>query len=137
MILTLATLEVKGACADQRDLFHSMFGASVDVTRELCISVASKFHFEWAGSQLTLLKPAARADFSCARAAALVDFKDATTAARDDYNRATTAAWDDYDRATAPARDDYDRAVAAAWADYARIRAAAFADAYNSQESQT
>jgi hypothetical protein len=134
-ILTLATLEAKGACADQRDLFRSMFGASVDVTRELCISVASQFSFTWAAQRL--LKATARADFSCARAAALVDFKDATTAARDDYNRATTAAWDDYDRATAPARDDYDRAVAAAWADYARIRAAAFADAYNSQESQT
>jgi hypothetical protein len=111
MILTLATLKEKCACADQCALFRSKFGQSVDVTRELCVSVAGKFDFHWAASNLL------------------------TAPALADYERATAQARADYLRARAPALALYPR-CRRIWADYKRTRATAFADAYNSQSQE-
>jgi hypothetical protein len=132
-ILILDTLKAKGACADQLRLFEEMFGQSVDVTRDLCVSVADKFNFTWAAREL--LTAPALADYERATATAWPDYERATATAWADYGRATATAWADYGRATATARADYGRAMATARADYGRARAAAFANAYNSQEN--
>jgi hypothetical protein len=105
-ILTLQTLIEKGACANQVDLFRLKFGESVEVTEELCVSVAHDFDFGWAGRQL--LSPAAR------RA----------------YEKAETAAGRAYEKAEAPAWCAYEKAKAAAWRAYEKAKAAAFARAY-------
>jgi hypothetical protein len=109
MRITLQQLTDKDACQEQVDLFRALFGDSVDVTEELCASVAGKFDFDWAAS--SLLAPSARAEY-----------KRATAPAWAEYKRATAPAWAEYKRATAPARDEYERATAVA-----------FAIAYNSQ----
>jgi hypothetical protein len=131
-ILTLATLKAKGACADQCALFRSKFGDSVDVTPELCVSVAAQFDWGWAACNL--LTAPALADYERATAAAWADYDRAKAApARADFERATAAAWADYERARAAAWADYDRAKAPALADYGRARAPAFGLAFNSQ----
>jgi hypothetical protein len=78
-ILELQTLVNNGACADQLALFRKMFGYSVAITPELCVSVADKFNFTWAAR---LLSSAALAEFkrvtAPALAGALADYKRTT-----------------------------------------------------------
>lgn len=50
--LKLQTLIDLGACQPQVDLVRARFGESVDITPELCESVASDFDFEWAAENL-------------------------------------------------------------------------------------
>ena len=110
--LTLQTLIDEHACLSQAELFSNTFGDSVEVTPELCLSVADKFDWDWAARHL--LSSVARADYVRA-----------TEACADDYDRVTAPAWADYVRATASAQADYNRATAPAWADYGRVMASA------------
>ena len=50
--LTLQTLIDKHACLSQAELFGNTFGDSVEVTPELCLSVADKFDWDWAARHL-------------------------------------------------------------------------------------
>jgi hypothetical protein len=132
--LHIKQLTDQHACADQVDLFRVLFGDSVGITEELCVSVADKFDFGWAA--VHLLTKAARADYDRAVASARADYERITVPARADYDRARASALADYDRAdyeriTVPAQADYDRAWASARADYERVVAKAFAKAYN------
>jgi hypothetical protein len=106
MILQLQTLIDKDACPDQCDLFRKKFGSSVDVTPELCESVASLFHFSWAAEHLLSAQALA------------------------DYIRIGAPAWADYERIKAPALADYERIKASALADYQRITARTFGELY-------
>ena len=91
-VLTLATLIDKGACSSQVDLFRSRFGESVEVTAELCASVAAVFDWDWAARNL--LSPPAWAE----------------------YERVRAPAWAEDERVTAPASAEYERVRATAWA---------------------
>ena len=91
-VLTLATLIDKGACSSQVDLFRSRFGESVEVTAELCASVAAVFDWDWAARNL--LSPPAWAE----------------------YERVRAPAWAEHERVTAPALAEYERVRAASWA---------------------
>jgi hypothetical protein len=104
--LKLSQLIAAKACQSQIDKFRARFGESVEVTRELCESVASEFDFDWAAANLL------------------------SALARAEYDRVRAAAWAEYARVVALAWDEYVRVRAPAWAEYDRVRAAAFADAY-------
>jgi hypothetical protein len=104
--LKLSQLIAAKACQSQVDKFRARFGESVEVTRELCESVASEFDFDWAAANLL------------------------SAPARAEYERVTAPAQADYERVTAPAWAEYARVRAPARAEYERVRAAAFADAY-------
>jgi hypothetical protein len=73
MKLHLKQLTDKGACQAQVNLFRTMFGESVDVTEELCASVAGKFDFYWAAHHL--LTPSARAEYERVRAPAWAEYE--------------------------------------------------------------
>ena len=124
MKLYISQLIDKGACRDQVRLFRARFGESVDVTPELCASVAAEFDFSWAARYL--LSPPALAEYQRAKAPA-----------RAEYQRATATAFAKYQRATAPAWAEYQRATATAFAEYQRATASAFANAYNAMGVQS
>jgi hypothetical protein len=105
-VLTLATLIDKRACNSHVELFRSRFGESVEVTAELCASVAAMFDWGWAASNL--LSPPALAE----------------------YDRVTAPALAEYERVTAPALAEYERVKAPALAEYERVTATAWAQSY-------
>lgn len=45
--ITLQQLIDLGACRDQRDEFERRFGASVEITRELCLEHSYAFNWYW------------------------------------------------------------------------------------------
>ncbi len=116
MKIHLQTLIDKGACRDQVDLFRAMFGKAVNVTEELCVSVADKFNLDWAATHLLTSQ-------------ALAEYNRIKAAAWDDYRRTLAAASADYMRKVS-ALADYERIAASAWADYERAQARAFANVY-------
>ena len=86
--LKLQTLIDLGACQPQVDLSRARFGESVDITPELCESVASELDFEWAAEKLL------------------------TPTARKEYRRVMEAAYAECERVTAPAYAEYERVIA-------------------------
>ena len=105
MIITLKQLDNRGACKGQRDLFEKLFGASVEITKELCIKHASDFDWTWATKNFL------------------------SASAQVEYDKACASAQVEYDKACAPAQVEYDKACAPAWAEYDKACASAFADA--------
>ena len=85
MKITLKQLADAKACREQRELFARTFGKSVEVTRELCVSVADKFDFEWAATHL--LSAQALAEYKRDKAAAWAEYERAKVQAfADAYN---------------------------------------------------
>ena len=120
MKLHIQTLIDKGACSNQVELFRAMFGESVNVTQELCVSVADKFDFEW--TALQLLTPTAQAEYERVRAQAWAE-----------YERVEAPVRAKYERVEAPARAEYERVRASAWAEKERVMASTFAELYNAE----
>ena len=71
--ITLLQLRELGACADQCAEFEKRFGKSVEVTEELCLSVADVFNWDWAAEYL--LGAPALAEYKRVMAAAWADYK--------------------------------------------------------------
>ena len=105
MKITLAMLKEKCACANQVAEFARRFGGEVEVTEQVCVSVASVFNWDWAARHFL------------------------TAAAWAAYSEATAAAWAAYSEARAAARAVDDEATAAAEAAYSEATARAFARA--------
>jgi hypothetical protein len=101
-ILTLKQLVKAKACKEQCDEFKRRFGASVEITPELCESVASVFSFYWATEHLL------------------------TAPARAKYERIRAHA-----EGTSASRRTYERIVAHARTEYERIRARTFGELYS------
>ena len=106
--LTLETLLKRGACADQCQRFADTFGNSVDVTPELCVSVADQF--DWAWAVWRLLSPEAQAE----------------------HERVCALARAEYERVRDSAQAKYERVYAPAWAEYWRVCAREFGRLYAS-----
>jgi len=142
-ILTLAQLKAKGACADQRNEFKRRFGSQVEISVDLCLSVASVFDWTWAAHNF-LSPPAGRA-YEEATAPARRAYKEACARARRAYEEACAATWRAYEEACATtwrayeeacarARRAYEEACARARRAYEEATASAFAHAYLSME---
>jgi len=120
--ITYQTIAGKLACKNQLDAFRALFGESVDITPELCVTHAFAFDWDWAGDNL--LSPTALAEYDRTSASARAEHQRAGASARATalagYNRAAAAA----------AWAEYNRARATAWAEYNRARATAWANAY-------
>ena len=112
------------ACSDQVVLFVQKFGASVDVTVELAVSLAGVFDFHWAAENL--LQPSAWSEYERVKAPALAE-----------YERVKGSAWAEYRRVKTSALAEYERVKASAWAEYERVEASTFATAYLNQEEVT
>ena len=79
MIITLKQLDKRSACTRQRDLFEKLFGASVEITKELCIKHASDFDWTWATKNF--LSAPAQVEYDKARASAQVEYGKACASA--------------------------------------------------------
>jgi len=75
------------------ELFESLFGAEIEVTRAGCAAVADRFDWEWAAKHLL------------------------TAPALADYERIAAPAWADYERIRDTALADYERIAAWAFCD--------------------
>lgn len=72
MFLTDKILRAKRACADQRELFNEQFPGGVEVTEDVCVSVADKFDWYWAAGHL--LPAPLRADYDAKLASLYADY---------------------------------------------------------------
>ncbi len=111
--ITLHMLEYHGACREQRDLFESIFGDSVDITVELVIKYSDKFDIQWCAEEL--LNYTARAEY-------FSNIPPVSVA----YNIALDAAADLYNMQCKPARKICDAEIADALAVYDNVRAGDF-----------
>src|SRR3990167_6928685 len=119
--LTLATNKEHGGQCDQVELFEKLFGASVDVTPELCAEHFDKFDWNWAAEHL--LTPTG-----------LAEYLRVTASAWAEYKRVKAPAWAEYKRVTAPALAEYKRITAPALAEYHRVTAPAFGKLFSEQK---
>ena len=128
-ILTLQTLVAAGACTSQCDLFEGCFGQQVDITPELCVSVAPLFNLDWAARNL-LSADAYKAYDKGPSADAYKAYCEARSAAYKAYDEARSAAYKAYDKASAAAYKAYEEARSAAHKAYREALAFAFGRAY-------
>ena len=135
MKITIQQLINKDACQSQVDKFRELFGESVDVTPELCLSVASEFDWDWAArnflsaAALKLYKEtraAALKLYEETRATALKLYKETRADACKLYKETSAPAWKLYEETCAAAWKLYEETCAAAWKLYEETRAAAF-----------
>ena len=104
MQITLNMLTNASACSSQVKEFKKRFGTSVEVTEELCLSLAHVFDFSWAAHNFL-------------RAPALAEYEKVRDSALAEYER-VRAAMAEYEK------------VCAAMAEYEKVCAVAFAKAY-------
>ena len=79
MRITLSQLKSLDACKSQVDKFSELFGESVDVTPELCVSHAQDFDWGWAARNL--LTDSALAEYERVTSTALAEYKRVTARA--------------------------------------------------------
>ena len=115
MKITYEQLESLDACEDQLNLFQSLFGEEVEVTRELVITHADKFDWDWAAGNLLPRKKQA-------------EYERVNAPAWAEYERVRAPAWAEYKRVTAQALAEYKRVTAQALAEYKRVTAQALAE---------
>ena len=128
--LTLIVLRAKKACRDQLQEFERRFGDSVEITAELCLSVAEVFDWNWAAEHL--LGSSACAEYRRIQTAACVEYERIRASALAEYERIQVPALAEYERIQVPACVEYERIRASAWAEYRRIEACTFAQLFNS-----
>jgi hypothetical protein len=125
MKITYRQLCLAGACNSQTALFKRLFGASVEVTEELCIT-HPEFDFEWASRHLLTIKQ--RAEYKRIKGPALVENDRVQGLAWAEYKRVEGLAWAEYERVEGPAWAEYKRVEGPAWAEYKRVEGLAWAE---------
>ena len=115
MKITITMLKEKFACQEQIELFDSLFGCEVEVTRESCRAVASRFDWEWGAKNI--LSAPARAEYERICAPARAKYVRISDPARAEYVRISNQAWAEKERISAQAKAEYERICAQAWAD--------------------
>ena len=87
-VLTIHQLIEARACTEQVRKFKRMFGDAVDITPELCVSVATEFDWDFASLHFLSRE-------------ALAEYHRVTAPARAEYNRVTAQAAAEYTRVNA------------------------------------
>ena len=113
MKVTVALLKRKGARASKIALFKELFPKGIEITEEVCVSVADKFNWSWAAENLL-------------SAPAYAEYERVTAPAHAEYERVIAPAYAEYERVIAPAYAEYRRVIAPAYAEYRRVQAATF-----------
>ena len=116
MFLTAAILKSKRACVNQLALFSATFPEGVEVTPEVCVSVADKFDWNWAAANL--LPPLLVADFDAKRALLVADYYAKRAPMYADFDAKRAPMYADYTAKVAPLQADYDAKRALLVADY-------------------
>ena len=126
--LSLRKLKLLGACTQQVELFHRLFGDRCIVSVELCAAHAAQFDWSWAAQKL--LSATAREAYDEAVATACKAYYEAVAPARKAYDGAVATTYKAYDEAVVPAYKARDEAVAPAYKARDEAKARAFAIAF-------
>ena len=115
MKITLRDLRRMGACFGQTELFKSLFGEEVEMTRENVLQYGAQFELSWLASKI--MSEAQYADYKIRRAPLDAD-----------YESKRVSLFTDYESKRAPLFADYESKRAPLFADYVSKRDALFAD---------
>ena len=115
MKITLKYLRRMGACSGQVELYKSLFGTEVELTREAVVQYGAQFDLNWIAPEI--MSEAQYADYVSKRAPLYADYD----SKRDALNA-------DYESKRAPLFADYVSKHASLFADYVSKRAPLFAD---------
>jgi hypothetical protein len=110
MKLNVKTLIEAKACAPQVKLFKELFPDGAEVSEETAISVANKFDWDWAASNL--LSASGREVYEEAEAPILKAYEEAEAPLLKAYKEAIAPLWEDYKEAIAPLLKAYEEAEA-------------------------
>lgn len=125
MKITTAMLRMKKACESHVLEFERRFPNGIEVTEEVCLSVADIFNWNWAARNF--LSWSAKEHYDLAIVIARVALNRACAPALADFDRIVKSVGEDCANVIAPAWADCRLAMAPAQADFARAAASAFA----------
>ena len=115
MKITLKDLRRMGACSGQVELYKSLFGGEVEMTRENVLKYGAQFDLNWIAPKI--MSEVQYADYVSKRAPLYAD-----------YDSKRDALFADYESKRAPLFADYVSKHASLFADYVSKRAPLFAD---------
>ena len=126
MKITLKDLRRMGACSGQVELYKSLFGGEVEMTRENVLKYGAQFDLNWIAPKI--MSEAQYADYVSKRAPLNADYDSKRDALFTDYESKRDALYADYESKHAPLYADYKSNRAPLDADYVSKRNALFAD---------
>jgi len=131
MKLTVETLIKVKACNSQVKLFMEIFPEGAEVSEDIAVSVADKFDWNWAASNL--LSPEGWNTYEEAEASLYKAYKEAVAPLLNAYNEAVAPLLNAYNEAVAPIWKAYKEAVAPLWKAYEEAKAKTFAKLYKQE----
>jgi hypothetical protein len=120
-MITYQMLKAKGACETQVALFKELFPNGAPLTVETALSVANKFDWDWAISNL--LSKEGKAAYEEAEALLLAAYEEAKAPLLAAYEEAEALLLAAYEEAKAPLLAAYEEARVPLWAAYKEARA--------------
>ena len=126
MKITLKDLRRMGACSGQVELYKSLFGTEVELTREAVVQYGAQFDLNWIAPKI--MSEAQYADYESNRASLYADYESKRAPLFADYLSKRASLFADYESKRAPLFADYVSKHASLFADYVSKRAPLFAD---------
>ena len=126
MKITLKDLRRMGACSGQVELYKSLFGTEVELTREAVVQYGAQFDLNWIAPKI--MSEAQYADYESNRASLYADYESKRAPLFTDYLSKRASLFADYESKRAPLFADYVSKHASLFADYVSKRAPLFAD---------
>ena len=115
MKITLKDLRRMGACSGQVELYKSLFGTEVELTREAVVQYGAQFDLNWIAPKI--MSEAQYADYESKRAPLDADYESKRAPLYADYESKRDALDADYESKRAPLYADYDSKRATLFAD--------------------
>ena len=126
MKITLKDLRRMGACSGQVELYKSLFGTEVELTREAVVQYGAQFDLNWIAPKI--MSEAQYADYLSKHAPLEADYESKRDALDADYVSKRAPLYADYVSKHAPLYADYVSKRDALDADYLSKRDALYAD---------
>ena len=115
MKITLKDLLRMGACSGQVELYKSLFGGEVEMTRENVLQYGAQFDLNWIAPEI--MSEAQYADYVSKRATLNADYDSKRAPLDADYESKRDALYADYESKRAPLYADYESKCASLFAD--------------------
>ena len=126
MKITLKDLRRMGACSGQVELYKSLFGTEVELTREAVVQYGAQFDLNWIAPKI--MSEAQYADYESNRASLYADYESKRAPLFADYLSKRAPLYADYESKRDALDADYVSKHDALDADYVSKRAPLFAD---------
>jgi hypothetical protein len=115
MKIALKDLRRMGACSEQVDLFKSLFGAEVEMTRENVLQYGAQFDLNWLAPKI--MSEAQYADCESKCVSLFADYESKLAPLIADYLSKRAPLYADYESKCAPLLADYESKYAPLFAD--------------------